>query len=414
MQRSLRLSGLLILVCVAGLRPIGAGEADPSEPLRAELQELTGQRFLIHQESLTAVVTDAPDEVAAACVKHLNQVLPRMRRLARFPNDAPAPDALRIALFSRRADFDKFLRARKAPPSASFTVVDGETPAQRVVVAFVLDTHPLLARLRHVAFVILMRSWFKQPPPWLLMGLGECVEDLTWDAQGVCAPGPARGHLRDLREKVMDARPPQSVPLKDLLRLDRAAFERRGLPATACAWAFVRFLLEDPAMRESRQLQKVLARLSPPGAEAENIQRALGAFPEEELYAMEASFLDYVKKLSETPADDPYRQARAKLDAGDFAAAQRLLEMAVALDPDYERLYYFRAVSTYSQGQFPAAVKDLDQALALFPEYHAARFLRGRCRAALKDAAGARADFEACLDTVYGERAKRELQGLKP
>jgi tetratricopeptide (TPR) repeat protein len=66
-------------------------------------------------------------------------------------------------------------------------------------------------------------------------------------------------------------------------------------------------------------------------------------------------------------------------------------------------------VTTFAAQEYAAAIKDLDKALALFPEYHAARFLRGRCKAALKDAA-ARADFEACLETDYRDQAKKELE----
>jgi tetratricopeptide (TPR) repeat protein len=345
-------------------------------------------------------------------VNHLNRALPKMRHRARFPNDAPAPESLRVALFKERADFGKFLNARKAPVTESFTLVDGETPARRTLAAFVLDARTLLARLRHVGFAALLRAWFRQPPPWLDEGLGECMEDLAWDEQGACSLGPARGHLRDLREKVMEARPSRLIPLKELLQLDRAAWEQRGLAAYAGSWAFARFLLEDRSAREARLLQKVLARLSPPGAEAENMRRALTAFPEEEWYALEAAFLDYVKKLPETPGEELYRQAREKLAAGEHEAARKLLDAALTADPDYERLYYFRAVALYSLNRSAEAARDLDRALALFPEYDAARFLRGRCRAAVKDAPGARADFEACFGTAYDERAKKELQAL--
>jgi hypothetical protein len=407
--RLLALWPALLLAAAGAAR---AGEGDPAEALRDELRTLTGRRFIIHQAGVTTVVTDAPDELAALCVKHVNLALPKMRHLARFPNDAPAPESLHVALFKERADFEKFLNARKAPVTESFALVDGETPARRTLAAFVLDTRPLLARLRHVAFTALLQAWFKQPPPWLDEGLGECMEDLAWDAPGGCALGPARGHLRDLREKVMEARKAAFIPLKELLQLDRAAWEPRGLAACAGSWGFARFLLEDASAREARLLQKVLARLSPPGGEAENIRRALTAFPEEDWYALEAAFLDYVKKLPETPGEEPYRQAREKLAAGEHEAARKLLDAAVKADPDYERLYYFRAVALYSLNQFAEAARDLDQALALFPEYDAARFLRGRCRAAARDAPGARADFEACLGTAYDERAKKELQAL--
>jgi len=270
----------------------------------------------------------------------------------------------------------------------------------------------MLARLRHVGMELLLKAWFPHPPSWLMEGLGEVVEDLKWDEKGDVVLEPGRGHQRDLREKVLGTRPSKVIPLQQLVKLDRAAWARAGLASYAQSWAFVRFLLEDQNAREARLLQKVLSRLNPRGDEVDNLRRAQAAFQDDEWAALETAWLDFAKKMPETPAEEPYHLARAKIEKSDLAGAWQLLDEALKLDPFYERLCYFRAVTAFASADFTGAVKDLDKALALFPEYHAARFLRGRCKQALKDAAGARADFEACLETDYRDQAKKELGKL--
>jgi hypothetical protein len=377
------------------------------DQLAAELGKLTGHEFRAHQAGIVELVTDAPDATAGKCVMHLNQALPRMRATARFPADAPAPSKILVTLFAKRDDFSRFLRSRKAPLEDSYTLVDdAEAP---ILTAFVLDERPMLARFRHVGMELLLKAWFPHPPPWLVAGLGEVVEDLKWDEKGDVVLEAGRGHQRDLREKVLDAKPPRMIPLAQLVKLDRAAWDRAGLAAYAQSWAFVRFLLEDQTAREARMLQKVLSRLNPRGDEVDNLRRAQAAFQDDEWATLETAWLAFVKKMPETPAEEPYRQARAKIEQGNHVGARPLLDEALRVDPFYERLYYFRAVTLVVAEEYAAAIKDLDKALALFPEYHAARFLRGRCKAALKDAAGAKADFEACLETDYRDQAKKEL-----
>jgi tetratricopeptide (TPR) repeat protein len=203
------------------------------------------------------------------------------------------------------------------------------------------------------------------------------------------------------------------VALQELVRLDRAGWEARGLVAWAESWAFARYIVEDPMCREVRLLQTILAALSPTAGEDRNVALSAAVFPEDKWLVLEGAWRAYVEKLPETPGEEPYRKARAALARGEARAARGLLDEAVGLDPEYERLYFFRAVAAAALGKPQAAVADLDRALALFPEYHAARFLRGQCRASAKDAAGARDDFEACLATPYRERAKKELEGLR-
>ena len=400
---------VLALLCVGGGR---AGAADASELLRAELGKLTGANFRIHQAGMVVAVTDAPDALAGTCVKHLSAALPRMRGLARFPADAPAPDVLRVALLSRKPDFDRFLQLRRAPAAESFTCVDPDDPDRRAIAAFVLDMRPLLARLRNAAFDVLLRSWIPEPPAWLAAGLAECMEDAAFEADGQLRLGPPRGHLRDLRERVLQPRPSPLRPLKVLAGLEAADWEKLGSPGWLQSWALARFLLEDEEARKARLLQKFLAALLPAADEAGNAGRLVKVLADDDWTELEQAWRSYVDKLPETPAEQPYRKGRALLAQGQVSAARGLFDEAVKLDPDYERLYYFRAYAAAIQQDPASARADLDRALELFPEYHAARFLRGRCRRAAGDAEGARADFTACLPTPYAQQAKWELESL--
>lgn len=127
---------------------------------------------------------------------------------------------------------------------------------------------------------------------------------------------------------------------------------------------------------------------------------------------MANTWKEYITHLPETPGEAPYRQARAHINKMQFDVARPLLDEAIKLDPAYDRLYYYRGLCSFHLKRYGLAVTDLGYALTLFPEYHAARFLRGRARAALNDRDGARADFEACKATPYAAKAEKECAAL--
>jgi tetratricopeptide (TPR) repeat protein len=171
--------------------------------------------------------------------------------------------------------------------------------------------------------------------------------------------------------------------------------------------------MEDETERSARTLRGVLHALGATEEQAANLARAQAAFSAAKLAELEPRWRSYITNLVETPGEVPYRQGRMMLNQKDYASALSLLNDAAEKDTEYERIFYFRACAYYYTGLAPAAEKDLTQALALFPEYHAARFLRGKSRAAQGNKAGAQADFEACLKTPYKDNAKKELDALK-
>ncbi|MCW8133786.1 MAG: hypothetical protein KIS92_25795 [Planctomycetota bacterium] len=404
---ALFLAGLLVLVAAA------ARAEDPSDGLKADLEKLTGGSFRVVNAGITYVVSDAQEEVAAEVARYLHQVLPRMRALAQMPPDAPVPDRITIALFARRADLDKYLKARKAGNYGRYAYLHDDDPRRRVVAAEVLDARPMLARLRHCAAEALLRAWIPNPPVWLLAGLGEAMEDVGMSDDEKMAFTAPRGHLRDLRERVFQAEPSPLIPLQDLIKRSPDEFEKGGFAAQAQAWSFVRFMLEDPLPRDARLMTKLYKTLEPKSGAKDNGKLAYEFFVEDEWGSIEKAWKLYLVKLSETPADKFYREAREAVFKRDYAKGHTLLDACVKADPDYERIYYYRALCSFYTDGADAAAPDLDQALAIFPEYTAARFLRGRVRAAKGDATGAKLDFEACLETPYREQAKRQLEALK-
>ncbi|MCZ7645439.1 MAG: hypothetical protein M5U26_09175 [Planctomycetota bacterium] len=393
--------------------PLRASEDPAARALQTEVQRASGRDVRISEAPLVTIVSDAPDEHVMGALQHVSKCVPQIFRLLQLPNDAPVPERLYIALLSEKAAFVRFLNERRAGGLGSYTYVHGAQPERRVIAAYLLHPAAMRARLRHAVANALLHAWIAEPPPWLAEGLGEVLEDAELDAQGNLVLGPARGHVRDYRKRILEAQPSPYVPLKELVRLQGSDWTAQPLLHYTEAWAFARFLLTDARMREAKVLPRIYRALGPRATEAANVAVAARVFLDDEWAPLEASLKAFVQGLPESPADEPYRQALDKLGAGEEAAALPLLDKALELDPDYARLYYYRALASFRVKRFDPALIDLDAALERFPEYHAALFLRARCRAALGSTRLAEQDFEACLLTPYREQAQAELKALK-
>lgn len=413
-NRLARLAGVLLAACCLARAEEPPAAAPDTAALRAEIEKATGKAFKLYGDELKLifVLSDANPELAKYATFHLHQVLPKMRAMAGFPPDATVPEAVVVALFQEPADCAKFLQSRGAGSEPAFAYLHDDDPAKRVIAAFALDPRPLVRRLRHSAFNALLRAWIPRPPAWLARGLAEVMEDASLGEEtGRLELGPARGHVRDLRERLLNADPPRLLPLREFLSGD-APWKKDPLSAAVQAWSFARFLLEDAQMEEARTLASMLRALSPNASEDENRASVLRQVLDEEWKPLEAAWKEYITHLPETPGEAPYRQARAHINKMQFDAARPLLDEAIKLDPGYDRLYYYRGLCSFHLKRHGLAVTDLGYALTLFPEYHAARFLRGRARAALNDRDGARADFEACKATPYAAKAEKEIAAL--
>ena len=142
-------------------------------------------------------------------------------------------------------------------------------------------------------------------------------------------------------------------------------------------------------------------------------KRTAQAFVEDEWNDVETAWKTYVDRLVETPGAASYKQAREHIAGHRFVKAVPLLNQAIEEDPDYERLYFFRAQAYFYAGLAKKSLVDATKAIELFPEYHAARFLRGRARKLSGDDKGAFRDFRDCLRTPYHALAMKEIGQLK-
>ncbi|MBE7466191.1 MAG: tetratricopeptide repeat protein [Planctomycetes bacterium] len=401
------------ILCGATAYSAWGADGKPAETLQAELQQLVGGTFKIHEAPFVSIVSDAPESVVLSALPGLSKSIPQLFGLLQLPNDAPVPERLYVALFDKRSDCAKFLTARKAPWMGSYTYVPSSFPERRVLAAYTLPPVPMQSRLRHVAASALLRSWVPEPPPWLDAGLGECVEDADLTDGIKLKLGPAREHLRDFRKHVMGGGPNPNTKLKELLSFRGPAWIEDARTHYLHAWGFVRYLLEDSQMRDAKVLPRLYRALGPQASEAENVAQTQKVILEDEWAPLETGYLAFVNQLPETVDDSAYREALAKQNSGDHGAALALLDRALQKDEQYARLYYLKALSAHKLGQADSALSALEAAVNLFPEYHAAYYLRGEVRAAQGSAHLAAQDFERCLETPYRDRAEAALKALR-
>lgn len=97
-------------------------------------------------------------------------------------------------------------------------------------------------------------------------------------------------------------------------------------------------------------------------------------------------------------ADRLQIRAQAHLAIGDYAAAVRDLDGAIAKGVTLPFMYFFRGLARSHVRDRKGAIEDFGRVIELAPENVAARVERGRERAAEKDAAGALEDFNRAIE----------------
>lgn len=106
------------------------------------------------------------------------------------------------------------------------------------------------------------------------------------------------------------------------------------------------------------------------------------------------------------PAYEAYDEAVAALKKDDAAAAMRLVDKALQIEPEEALFHGLRGEILAARGDKSAAKQALDQAVALNPDYFKHYLTRGFVRRDQGDRAGARRDFErsvALLPSAEGQ-----------
>ena len=89
---------------------------------------------------------------------------------------------------------------------------------------------------------------------------------------------------------------------------------------------------------------------------------------------------------------EQYEKAMDKHESGDYIGAVRGYTEIIEIDPEYEKVTYFRAIAKASLGDNVGALADYDKAIEIDPEFALAYRFRGVCKINLGD------KEEGCLD----------------
>jgi tetratricopeptide (TPR) repeat protein len=112
------------------------------------------------------------------------------------------------------------------------------------------------------------------------------------------------------------------------------------------------------------------------------------------------------------PADFFYNEAVRAIGIGERAEAERMLDLALDLDPGHSRAHVARARLAMEQGRFEEAAKELDRAIPVHPGEADLYYYRGTALLAVGRAEAALRDFEAATRLDPNEPRYLAARGL--
>jgi predicted Zn-dependent protease len=146
----------------------------------------------------------------------------------------------------------------------------------------------------------------------------------------------------------------------------------------ASSWLEGLFASHPPSRERVRANRRLVEELGAPGGEIgrERYQRAIARLKRTE------------------PAYAAYDEAREALADDKLSSALRLVDKAIAIEPDEAAFYTLRGEIRERRGDEAGALSDLDRAVALNPDHYRPLLARGMLRRAAGDLAGAQRDLE--------------------
>lgn len=108
----------------------------------------------------------------------------------------------------------------------------------------------------------------------------------------------------------------------------------------------------------------------------------------------------------------PYGRGKARLMAGERAAAIDDFGVVVDLAPDFPGGYYFRGIAAAENGDLAGAIKDYDRSLELRPDVVEAYERRAQALFGTKQYAAAAADYDRVIEMTGGSLDLFRLRGL--
>lgn len=113
-----------------------------------------------------------------------------------------------------------------------------------------------------------------------------------------------------------------------------------------------------------------------------------------------AAFVTSLHAADQDALEERFREANAKLDAGDTQPALDIYNEILEAEPKAGGVWVMRAIAKWKLKDLSGARADLAQAIALHPDNVDAYRVRGQMRYEAKDYANSRADFTKAIDLV--------------
>lgn len=140
----------------------------------------------------------------------------------------------------------------------------------------------------------------------------------------------------------------------------------------------------------------------------------LNAKSVEEAAAIERQIWEAWTNYSDSAINQLMVNAGNAMGRGDFSSAERSLDQAVALAPDYAEAWNRRATLYYLQGRYEESLADIEKVMALEPRHFGALSGRGLCYLKLEEPEKAAEAFKGVLAiNPEADGAKESLEQLR-
>lgn len=332
-----------------------------------------GSEFHVATGDVYEVYSQISREHAEATVTKLEALSTLYNEYFRFETEE-LPSELRVRIFDRRGEFDRYLSDRIDVSRDEFVYLHFTDAARSELVGYAMDDEETYrASMVHQSVVQFIRAFIPNPPLWLREGFAVYFEESRFDPERGEAEFRKNTAWIEPLQNLLDERIGELFAPSEFVTLSADDAASRLETFYAQAWGAVSFLSNAEESRHNRILWDAIGALEPDASARRNAElverKALRWIDEEELAT---AFSEYVEGL---------QTFRTLVERGIEAYADERLEIAedrfraaIERRADSHVPWYYLGLIHYTRGEFvdarayyeAARDRGADEALTLY------------------------------------------------
>lgn len=268
---------------------------------------------------------------------------------------------LNVRIFEDKESFNSYLEEISAESQQDFVLVSFSDPRKNELVCYDTPAKKFNTSLLHQGFLQYLKALAPDAPMWLRTGLAAYLENSAYnaDTEKRCFVWKANlAWLETLQKILSGEKSSHRLGITELTSLSREAAAFRLESFYAQTWGLVHFLIQSPEKKYNRIIWDAVAALN---SNTSMVNRKV--FSWVPAAGLKKDFEDFI--LSLKTFNTLIREGKDYYSAGEYSQAETSFLVAMELDRDNSKPYYYLGLIHYTQKKYEQAEKDYKAALNL-------------------------------------------------